>query len=154
MLRKILEFDYRASSRLRLPEKRGVLRSLTVFFAHSGDSWFWLAALFLIWLLDKGEWHTRAALLTTGVLGLAVLVLAVKFTVRRRRPAGEWGAIYRNTDPHSFPIRACGPRYFPGGSRAGPGTAVVWHPAADLGSAGCPGSGGIGGAFCRISWSG
>lgn len=103
MLRKILEFDYRASSRLRLPDKRGVLRSLTVFFAHSGDSWFWLAALFLIWLLDRGEWHTRAALLTTGILGLAVLVLAIKFTVRRRRPAGEWGAIYRNTDPHSFP---------------------------------------------------
>ena len=27
----------------------------------------------------------------------------VKFSVRRRRPAGEWGKIYRSTDPHSFP---------------------------------------------------
>ena len=34
---------------------------------------------------------------------MAVLVLMVKFIVRRRRPEGEWGAIYRNTDPHSFP---------------------------------------------------
>jgi undecaprenyl-diphosphatase len=23
--------------------------------------------------------------------------------VRRRRPEGEWGRIYRSTDPHSFP---------------------------------------------------
>lgn len=103
MLRKILELDYRASSHLRLSNTRGVFRSVMVFFAHSGDSWFWLAALFLVWLLDKGEWHTRAALMATGILGLAVLVLLIKFTVRRRRPAGEWGAIYRNTDPHSFP---------------------------------------------------
>jgi undecaprenyl-diphosphatase len=29
--------------------------------------------------------------------------MAVKFLVRRRRPEGEWGGIYRNTDPHSFP---------------------------------------------------
>jgi len=34
---------------------------------------------------------------------LAFLVLAIKFTIRRQRPQGEWGAIYRNTDPHSFP---------------------------------------------------
>jgi len=34
---------------------------------------------------------------------LAGIVLGIKFIVRRRRPAGEWGAIYRNTDPHSFP---------------------------------------------------
>jgi undecaprenyl-diphosphatase len=103
MFRKLLEFDYEASSRLRLPETRNIFRSLTVFFAHSGDSWFWLAALFLIWWLVDGEWHTRAALMVVGILALAVLVLAIKFTVRRRRPEGEWGAIYRNTDPHSFP---------------------------------------------------
>lgn len=34
---------------------------------------------------------------------MAALVLLVKFSVRRRRPAGEWGNIYRSTDPHSFP---------------------------------------------------
>ncbi len=103
MLRKILDLDYRGSSRLRLPETQNLLRKVTVFFAHSGDSWFWLAALFLIWLLDKAEWHVHAAVMAVGILGLAVLVLLIKFTVRRRRPAGEWGAIYRNTDPHSFP---------------------------------------------------
>ena len=34
---------------------------------------------------------------------LIVLVMSIKFLVRRRRPEGEWGGIYRNTDPHSFP---------------------------------------------------
>ena len=29
--------------------------------------------------------------------------MSIKFLVRRRRPEGEWGGIYRNTDPHSFP---------------------------------------------------
>jgi len=38
-----------------------------------------------------------------AILVLAVIVLVVKFTIRRRRPEGEWGGIYRNTDPHSFP---------------------------------------------------
>jgi undecaprenyl-diphosphatase len=33
----------------------------------------------------------------------ALVVMAIKFTVRRRRPEGEWGNIYRSTDPHSFP---------------------------------------------------
>jgi undecaprenyl-diphosphatase len=27
----------------------------------------------------------------------------IKLSVRRSRPQGEWGKIYRNTDPHSFP---------------------------------------------------
>ena len=34
---------------------------------------------------------------------LAALVMGLKFVIRRRRPAGDWGGIYRNTDPHSFP---------------------------------------------------
>lgn len=29
--------------------------------------------------------------------------MLLKFSIRRRRPEGQWGAIYRNTDPHSFP---------------------------------------------------
>jgi undecaprenyl-diphosphatase len=34
---------------------------------------------------------------------LAALVMGLKFIIRRRRPEGDWGSIYRNTDPHSFP---------------------------------------------------
>ena len=46
---------------------------------------------------------TRALVMLGAILVTAVFVLAIKFTVRRRRPAGEWGDIYRKTDPHSFP---------------------------------------------------
>jgi undecaprenyl-diphosphatase len=37
------------------------------------------------------------------IIVLATIVTVIKFSIRRRRPEGEWGAIYRNTDPHSFP---------------------------------------------------
>lgn len=103
MIRRILEMDYQASSRMRLPQTSNPLRWAAVFLAHSGDSWFWLAGLLLVWLLMEGEWHAHAALMACGLVFLAVLVLMIKFTIRRRRPEGEWGAIYRNTDPHSFP---------------------------------------------------
>jgi undecaprenyl-diphosphatase len=38
-----------------------------------------------------------------SVLVTAAIVMLIKFTVRRRRPEGEWGGLYRKTDPHSFP---------------------------------------------------
>lgn len=104
MVEKLLRLDQRLSATLRLERSRSHLAwYLAAFFAHSGDSWFWLAALILVWLLVGGEWHHRAALLAVAILTLAVIVMAIKFTVRRSRPPGEWGAIYRNTDPHSFP---------------------------------------------------
>jgi undecaprenyl-diphosphatase len=34
---------------------------------------------------------------------LAVAVLLIKFRIKRKRPEGEWGSIYRSSDPHSFP---------------------------------------------------
>ena len=42
-------------------------------------------------------------ILIIAILLTAGLVFLVKFTVRRKRPEGEWGKIYRITDPHSFP---------------------------------------------------
>lgn len=103
VLRRLDEYDQRASQRVRLPQNDSLTWKLAVFFAHSGDSWFWMAGLGLVWLFTRGAWHKNAAILAIGVGVLAVLVLAIKFTIRRQRPEGEWGAIYRNTDPHSFP---------------------------------------------------
>ena len=102
-MENLLRLDDRLSRRLRLDASHGSLRSLAVFFAHSGDSWFWAAGLGLVWLFNSGAWRVRSALMLLAVVGLAVLVLGIKFLIRRRRPEGEWGAIYRNTDPHSFP---------------------------------------------------
>lgn len=101
--KSFLEFDDRVSHRLRLtPANKGWWQVVTVL-AHSGDSWFLLAGLAVVWLLGNSAWRERAVVFGVGIVVLACLVFAIKFTVRRQRPAGEWGAIYRNTDPHSFP---------------------------------------------------
>ena len=99
----ILELDARLSNQMRVAEKPGALRAIAVFFAHSGDSWFWAIGLFALWLSGDSFWKEWAVVQLAGISLLAVLVLLIKFRVRRSRPEGEWGSIYRNTDPHSFP---------------------------------------------------
>jgi undecaprenyl-diphosphatase len=79
------------------------LRSLAILFAHSGDSWFWLLGLALAGWFGSDYWKVRALVMAVCILVAAVIVMAIKFTVRRQRPEGEWGEIYRRTDPHSFP---------------------------------------------------
>ena len=103
MIQRLLELDAYRTRQLTIAEQPGSLRTLAIFFAHSGDSWFWLLGLALLWWLGADPWKRRALILGSGVLITAALVLAIKFTVRRRRPEGEWGQIYRSTDPHSFP---------------------------------------------------
>jgi undecaprenyl-diphosphatase len=99
----IAQLDNDLSRQIRLrPDQRGWWQ-LASFLAHSGDSWFWMAGLGIVWLFAGPDWHNRAAFIAISIVAQAVTVLAIKFTVRRRRPEGEWGAIYRNTDPHSFP---------------------------------------------------
>lgn len=101
--RSILELDARLSSQFRVAEKPGFLRNLAIFFAHSGDSWFWFPALIIAWLFSDPDWKKWETVEFFGIAGLAVVVLAVKLLVKRKRPEGEWGGIYRNTDPLSFP---------------------------------------------------
>jgi len=101
--RSLLELDARLSDRLRVAEKPGFLRNVAAFLAHSGDSWFWAAALILSWFFSNSAWKKWEVVEFFGIAGLAGVVLAIKFLVRRKRPQGEWGGIYRNTDPHSFP---------------------------------------------------
>ncbi len=102
-MEKVLEFDARLSARLRVAENPGLLRTLAILFGHSGDSWYWLAALGLIAFFNLGERRLWALIFIFAILATAALVMAIKFTVRRQRPEGEWGQLYRRTDPHSFP---------------------------------------------------
>jgi undecaprenyl-diphosphatase len=103
MIEKLSEFDNKLTSHLRMnPEMKGWWQ-ISAFLAHSGDSWFWLLALVIIWFNSNTEWHDRSAIMAVGIFGLALLVFAIKLITRRRRPEGEWGGIYRRTDPHSFP---------------------------------------------------
>jgi len=100
---KLLDLDSKYTKSLQIADKAGPLRTLAVICAHSGDSWFWILGLGLLWWLGTDYWKARAAGMMIGVLATAVVVLIIKFTVRRKRPDGEWGNIYRITDPHSFP---------------------------------------------------
>jgi undecaprenyl-diphosphatase len=107
LFRKILEIDRDVSYALRVAEKPGPVRTFAVVFAHSGDSWFWGMAMLILWLAGwlagNTFWMRWPVYELFWISLLAALVMALKFTIRRRRPEGEWGAIYRNTDPHSFP---------------------------------------------------
>jgi len=102
-LRPVIELDARLSQQMRVAEKPGALRSIAVFFAHSGDSWFWAVALISLWASGDSFWKKWAVVQFVCISVMIVLVMGTKFLVRRRRPEGEWGGIYRNTDPHSFP---------------------------------------------------
>ena len=102
-MQRFLVQDERLSQNMRIAEKPGLLRILAAILAHSGDSWFWLLGLLVLWLLGDAYWKERALVLAAGILVTAVLVMTVKFSIRRKRPEGEWGKMYRLTDPHSFP---------------------------------------------------
>jgi len=102
-LEALLRTDRRWSDRLRVAEKPGTARTIAILLAHSGDSWFWGVALAVIWWTGASEWKWRSAVMFIAIAATAVVVMALKVAVRRRRPAGEWGKLYRATDPHSFP---------------------------------------------------
>jgi undecaprenyl-diphosphatase len=103
MIKRTLELDRDGSYALRVAEKPGILRNIASFLAHSGDSWFWGLGMLILWELGNVFWQKWAVHELFWISILVVLVMTLKFSIRRKRPAGEWGAIYRNTDPHSFP---------------------------------------------------
>ncbi len=100
---QLLTLDARITAQLRVAERPGLLRTCAAFLAHSGDSWFWWAGLALLWWLGNPFWRPWALIVLLSIICLALIVLSIKFTIRRRRPQGEWGRLYRSTDPHSFP---------------------------------------------------
>jgi len=135
---RILELDRDWSYALRVAEKPGTLRNLAMFFAHSGDSWFWGLGMIILWLNGSTFWKQWAIQQLFWISILAALVLILKFTIRRKRPEGEWGAIYRNTDPHSFPSGHAARAFLIAalGSLLGPGELAlalwIWAPLVSL----------------------
>jgi undecaprenyl-diphosphatase len=99
----LIELDVRLTEKLRIAEKPGLLRTFAAILAHSGDSWFWLAGLGLLWWFGTGYWRREIQILIVSILITALVVFVTKLIVRRKRPEGEWGKFYRQTDPHSFP---------------------------------------------------
>lgn len=99
----LLSLDSRFSWLSNLTDHSKLAHASAAVIAHSADSWFWLAGLILLWWLGPESWRPSLLVLGIGILVTAVLVMLIKFTVRRSRPVGNWGKIYRSTDPHSFP---------------------------------------------------
>jgi len=103
MINKLLAIDQKLSEKFRLQDNQTNFRRFFSFLAHSGDSWYIEIVLFIIWLVSEGKPHTVSAYFAGSVIIQAVFVLAIKFLIKRERPQGTWGDIYRKTDPHSFP---------------------------------------------------
>lgn len=99
----LLKFDAKLSNQLRIAEQPGLLRSLAMLIGHSGDSWYLLIALLIVMWIGNPLWKIRALILIITIIITAIVVLILKFSIKRKRPEGEWGSIYRKKDPHSFP---------------------------------------------------
>jgi undecaprenyl-diphosphatase len=98
------DIDLSFTERVRLDPRHAGWRA-AVFLAHSGDSWLWAIGVGLFWLFGLGgpSGHRFSALLEISIVLQALFVFALKAVIKRRRPEGTWGTIYRQYDPHSFP---------------------------------------------------
>ena len=100
---KIRSIDASLTTPLILPQSPRAARLVALGFAHSGDMPIWIALLAAAWLLGDDSWKVRALVTFAGLALVEVVVIGIKMIVRRRRPVGTDGMIYRKTDPFSFP---------------------------------------------------
>lgn len=100
---KISAVDERISSALRIKDQNSVQFRIAAFFAHSGDSWIWCSVLFVLWLFSHSEQERMLAWWGGTIALTALVVFFLKRIIARSRPAGDWGTVYRRTDPYSFP---------------------------------------------------
>ena len=95
MLKRIQDLDERFARSTQAQDQPRYIRALAVVLAHSGDSWFWIIGLGVLWWFGDEYWKRLAMAMLIGILATAVVVMTIKFTVRRSRPQGEWGRIWR-----------------------------------------------------------
>ncbi len=103
VVRLLKQLDSRYGSRIRDLSFRRVGRSVLSLLAHSGDIFVVAPALVIIWWFGDSQIRTLIVVLAAGAILSVAVIYAIKFSVRRDRPPGEWGSFYRRTDPYSFP---------------------------------------------------
>lgn len=96
-------FDESASARVRSWGVDERIFRVFALFSHSGDSWIVCGVLLLVWAFVKGDAQRILAFWGLSIAIVAVFVLGLKALIRRSRPDGEWGQVYRRIDPYSFP---------------------------------------------------
>ncbi len=102
-LQALNKLDLDLTNSIRLQSTRSKWWRPAAWLGHSGDSWLWAIGIGLIWLFANPAWHRSAALLEISIVIQALFVFGLKGLIRRQRPSGEWGGIYRQYDPQSFP---------------------------------------------------
>jgi undecaprenyl-diphosphatase len=102
-IQRLLELDADWSEKLTVSQQHPIWRTLFRFLAHSGDSWFMIPVMALVWCIGDGGWKWRMLVMFIAMCVTALVAVGLKRVIGRRRPEGEWGLIYRSTDPHSFP---------------------------------------------------
>jgi undecaprenyl-diphosphatase len=100
---RLNDLDHSLTAQLRLKDESSLLFRIGGLVAHSGDSWLWLVILATSWLLTDGDWHAALTFIILSLIFQSTVVLILKLIFRRHRPEGNWGGIYRVTDPYSFP---------------------------------------------------
>ncbi|MGI9263394.1 MAG: phosphatase PAP2 family protein [Gammaproteobacteria bacterium] len=83
--------------------KAGPWKQFLAVISHSGDSLVWLSLMIIVALLGEAHWRNWALTILVGMVAVGLLVKILKQIWRKQRPDGDWGGIYRRTDPYSFP---------------------------------------------------
>ena len=100
---RIQTIDLSLTTPLTLPPDRRAAQLVALGLAHSGDSFVWAGLCALAWILGNAQWKMRAVVVFAGLVVAEIVVIGIKMCIRRPRPPGEAGRIYRKADPFSFP---------------------------------------------------
>jgi len=100
---RLTGLDQHLSTRLALPRQARLGRLAALLVAHTGDSLLWLLAAGAGLLLGGPAWRDGGLRVLAATLVGGGLATALKWLIRRQRPAGERGALYASLDPHAFP---------------------------------------------------
>ena len=103
LLQRAHACDERLSAPLMLPEGMRVARGAAAVVAHTGDAAVWAALIACGWFFGDAPWKGRALITLVGLVVAEVVTIGAKFILRRPRPPGTAGMIYRRMDPYSFP---------------------------------------------------
>jgi undecaprenyl-diphosphatase len=100
---RLHSIDQALTGPLTLPPEQRISQLLALGLAHSGDSVIWGGLAVAAWFLGAPQWKTWALTTFIGLVLAEIVVIAIKMIIRRQRPPGTAGRIYRKADPYSFP---------------------------------------------------
>ena len=103
LMQRIVQWDENSSKKFRMNFSGPVQFKVASLLSHSGDSWLWCGVLFLFWLFAEGSVQKNLAFWGMSIALTALFIFILKRVIHRKRPEGDWGSIYRKSDPHSFP---------------------------------------------------